>query len=141
MSTVEDDEYSLQAKITVKASQIRQMKKDSAPAQDVVNEVAVLTALRARLAEMTAASKDESDLLNRKAFEELLLRKMYVVPSFEIHNGPAGLFDYGPPACALKTNILNLWTQHFVQEEGMLQMECTNLTPSSVLETSGHVER
>ena len=66
---------------------------------------------------------------------------MYVVPSFEIHNGPAGLFDYGPPACALKANVLALWRQHFVLEENMLEMECTNLTPSSVLETSGHVDR
>ena len=34
-----------------------------------------------------------------------------------------------------------MWRQHFVLEESMLEMECTNLTPSSVLETSGHVER
>jgi glycyl-tRNA synthetase len=66
---------------------------------------------------------------------------MYVVPSFEIHNGPAGLFDYGPPACALKSNVLLLWRQFFALEENMLEMECTNLTPSVVLETSGHVER
>ena len=37
--------------------------------------------------------------------------------------------------------MLSLWRQHFVLEEGMLEMECTNLTPSAVLETSGHVER
>lgn len=79
--------------------------------------------------------------MNRKAFDELLLRKMYVVPSFEIHQGPAGFMDYGPPACALKANILNLWRQHFVVEDQMLEMECTNLTPSNVLEASGHVER
>jgi glycyl-tRNA synthetase (class II) len=37
--------------------------------------------------------------------------------------------------------MLALWRQHFVLEEGMLEMECTNLTPAAVLETSGHVER
>ena len=140
-STGEDDEYSLQAKITVQASKIRQMKKDSAAAADVTAEVTLLTSMRAKLATLLEANKDESDLLNRKAFDELLLRKMYVVQSFEIHNGPAGFFDYGPPACALKANVLSAWTRHFVQEEAMLQMECTNLTPSVVLETSGHVER
>jgi len=47
---------------------------------------------------------------------------MYVVPSFEIHNGPAGLFDYGPAACSLKSNMLALWRRHFVLEENMLEM-------------------
>ena len=139
-STGEDDQFSLQAKITVQASQIRQMKKDSAPASEITEQVTILTDLRAKLAVLLEANKDESDLLNRKSFDELLLRKMYVVQSFEIHNGPAGLFDFGPPTCALKANILSAWTRHFVQEESMLQMECTNLTPSAVLETSGHVE-
>jgi glycyl-tRNA synthetase len=37
--------------------------------------------------------------------------------------------------------MLSIWRQHFVLEENMLEMECTNLTPSSVLETSGHVDR
>ncbi len=140
-STGEDDQYSLQAKITVQASSIRQMKKDSAPANEIAEQVTILTDLRAKLAVLLEATKDESDSLNRKAFDELLLRKMYVVQSFEIHNGPAGLFDFGPPTCALKSNMLSAWTRHFVQEESMLQMECTNLTPSVVLETSGHVER
>jgi len=79
--------------------------------------------------------------MNKKAFDELILRKMYIVPSFEIHNGPAGFFDYGPPGCALKANVLSRWRQHFVVEENMLEMECTCMTPSAVLEASGHVER
>ena len=41
-------------------------------------------------------------ILVRKTFDELILRKMFVVPSFEIHGGVKGLFDLGPPACALK---------------------------------------
>jgi glycyl-tRNA synthetase len=93
------------------------------------------------VAELEKSIAPTSQPFNRKAFDELILRKMYVVRAFEIHDGPAGLFDYGPPACALKANVLALWRQHFVLEENMLEMECTNLTPSSVLETSGHVER
>lgn len=96
---------------------------------------------------MAELQKSSSDIhpaiesFNRKTFDELIVRKMYVVRSFEIHNGPSGLFDYGPPACALKANVLSIWRQIFVLEESMLEMECTNLTPSSVLEASGHVER
>ena len=135
-----EDVYSLQAKITHLASTIRQMKKDNKPAGEVSAEVEKLQALRAQLAEIQKLEAPQN-VFNRKGFDELILRKMYIVPSFEIHNGPAGLFDYGPPACALKANVLGLWRRHFVLEENMLEMECTNLTPSSVLETSGHVER
>ena len=66
---------------------------------------------------------------------------MFVIPSFEIHGGVKGLFDLGPSACGLKANIIDIWRKHFILEENMLEMECTNLTPSNVLKTSGHVEK
>ena len=136
-----DDVYSMQAKITSQQSVIKLLKKGgTASAQEIADGVAILLSLRESLANMMKSSAPV-EVFNRKSFDELILRKMYVVPSFEIHNGPAGLFDYGPPACALKSNVLALWRQHFALEENMLEMECTNLTPSVVLETSGHVER
>jgi glycyl-tRNA synthetase len=139
---VPDDEFSMQAKITSQQSTIKLLKKSgTASAQQIADGVAILLDLRAKLAEMLKTSEVHVEVFNRKSFDELILRKMYVVPSFEIHNGPAGLFDYGPPACALKSNVLLLWRQFFALEENMLEMECTNLTPSVVLETSGHVER
>jgi glycyl-tRNA synthetase len=139
--SVEEDVYALQARITQLQSAIRQMKKDGAPAADIAVEVEKLTTARTKYTDMMSLNKTDDKPFNRKAFDELILRKMYVVPSFEIHNGPAGLFDYGPPACTLKANVLAMWRRHFVLEENMLEMECTNLTPSSVLEASGHVER
>lgn len=33
---------------------------------------------------------------------------MFVVPAFEIHGGVGGLFDLGPPSCALKVKHLVL---------------------------------
>lgn len=69
--------------------------------------------------------------------DDLVIRRMFVVPSFEIHGGVSGLFDLGPPGCGLKGNVVSLWKQHFVLAEGMLEMECTNLTPENVLQTSG----
>lgn len=56
-------------------------------------------------------------------------------------SGVAGLYDYGPTGCALQSNILSLWRQHFVLEEDMLEVDCTNLTPYEVLKTSGHVDK
>lgn len=141
-----DDVYSLQAKITVQQSLIRQLKKDGNAnnSTQITEEVLKLTNLRNELALLEKSINGDNaptSSFNRKIFDELLVRKMYVVRSFEIHNGPSGLFDYGPPACALKANVLATWRNIFVLEENMLEMECTNLTPSSVLEASGHVER
>lgn len=33
----------------------------------------------------------------------------------------------------MKANVLSLWRQHFVLEEGMLEVDCTMLTPEPVL--------
>lgn len=140
---IEEDSCALQAAITRQQSHIKLLKKNGATNKDVVDEVAVLADLRAKLAalEVGVAAASNRPKFNRKAFDELILRKMYLVPSFEIHNGPAGFFDYGPMACVLKANVLAIWRQHFTLEDNVLEIECTNLTPSNVLETSGHVER
>lgn len=55
--------------------------------------------------------------------------------------GVAGLYDYGPPGCALQANILEMWRKHFVLEEDMLEVDCSIMTPAEVLKTSGHVDR
>jgi hypothetical protein len=69
---------------------------------------------------------------NRAALEELLTRRFYFRPSFEIYNGVAGLYDLGPPGCAVQANILALWRQHFVLEEQMLEVDCTIMTKDEV---------
>ena len=33
----------------------------------------------------------------------------------------------------MKANLLSLWRSHFVDEEGMLEVECSTLTPEAVL--------
>ncbi len=79
--------------------------------------------------------------VDKKALDECILRRMFVVPSFEIHGGVAGLYDYGPPGAAIKENVLAVWRQHFLLEDSILQIECTTLTPYPVLKTSGHVDK
>lgn len=51
---------------------------------------------------------------------------MFVIPSFEIHGGVKGLFDLGPPGCALKANVLDTWRRHFILEENMLEVNGTH---------------
>lgn len=79
--------------------------------------------------------------IDREEYDQHLLRRFLVVPSFEIYNGVSGLYDFGPVTCAVKANVINLWRQHFVQEEHMLELETTVLTPEPVFVASGHVQR
>ena len=107
--------------------------------------VAELTRLRKELEDKAAAAGSVAGgakwPVDKRLLEDCVTRRMIVVPSFEIHGGVSGLYDYGPPGCALKENILALWRQHFIYEEGILQIDCTTLTPYSVLKTSGHVDK
>jgi glycyl-tRNA synthetase len=79
--------------------------------------------------------------LDRGTLDILLRRRLFYTPSFEIYGGVSGLYDYGPPGCALQANIVDLWRKHFVLEEDMMEVDCTMLTPHEVLKTSGHVDK
>jgi glycyl-tRNA synthetase len=63
------------------------------------------------------------------------------MPSFSIYGGKAGLYDYGPPGCSIKTNVEKLWREHFVIEDDLLEIATTAVTPECVLKASGHVEK
>ncbi|TGJ80021.1 hypothetical protein E0Z10_g8749 [Xylaria hypoxylon] len=79
--------------------------------------------------------------LDRTTLDALLRRRMFYTPSFEIYGGVSGLYDYGPPGCALQQGVIDAWRKHFVLEEDMLEVDCTVLTPHEVLKTSGHVDK
>lgn len=79
--------------------------------------------------------------MDRQAMDSMLRRRMFYTPAFEIYGGVAGLFDYGPPGCALQANLIETWRKHFVLEEDMLEVDCSVLTPHDVFKTSGHVDK
>ena len=89
----------LSAARTSQASTVKQMKKDGKPADEIQKAVEELQRLRAELAiaEKANAGQGTEHNIDRKLFDETVLRRMFVVPAFEIHGGVAGLFDYGPP--------------------------------------------
>ncbi|KAL2201315.1 glycyl-tRNA synthetase [Corynascus similis CBS 632.67] len=95
------------------------------------------------MAPMTTWKDNEFD---RQVFESVLKRRFFFTEAFEIYRQSPnfkgdnrGLFDYGPPGCALQTNIVDVWRRHFVLEENMLELDCTVITPEQVFEISGHV--
>ena len=90
---------------------------------------------------MATVTSKAGQTVDRAMFESLLKRRMFYTPSFEIYGGYAGLFDYGPPGCALQANVVDLWRKHFVLQEDMLEVDCPAVTPAEVLKTSGHVDK
>ncbi|KAG9295467.1 hypothetical protein G9A89_013496 [Geosiphon pyriformis] len=78
---------------------------------------------------------------NRASLEEVLKKRFFYAPAFQAYGGVAGLYDYGPPGCALQASIIETWRRHFVLEEDMLEVDCTIMTPAEVLKTSGHVDK
>uniref|UniRef100_A0A3Q3DSX1 Glycine--tRNA ligase n=1 Tax=Hippocampus comes TaxID=109280 RepID=A0A3Q3DSX1_HIPCM len=119
---------------------VRQMKQDGAPDVDVTKAVAELKARKRNLeAKQELALQPKDDIVDRTKMEDTLKRRFFYDQAFAIY-GVSGLYDFGPVGCALKNNILQAWRQHFIQEEQILEIDCTMLTPEPVL-TSGHVDK
>lgn len=106
LTSLQDEIDSLAAQITKQGGEVRTLKKNSSSDADAIGEaVKALQILKIGHKELLVKMEGASggkDTFNRQIFDELILRKMFVVPSFEIHGGVKGLFDLGPPACALK---------------------------------------
>ena len=126
MATTDEivDLDALRAAVARQGAKVREIKKSGG--NDLADALDKLKALKIDLAE--AAKSIGSDIgetldVDRSALEMVLLRRMFVVPSFEIYGGVRGFYDFGPPGCALKTNLIALWKQHFVLEEKMQEIE------------------
>lgn len=136
MSKLQDELDELNAKITKQGGEIRQMKKEGAPAEKIGEAVNALQALKLEAGTLSEKLKGDEPEFNRKVFDDLIIRKMFVVPSFEIHGGVKGLFDLGPPACGLKVrkSVNSIWSQDDIGtirlEENRVNDEryCTSLT-------------
>uniref|UniRef100_A0A671WHF1 Glycine--tRNA ligase n=1 Tax=Sparus aurata TaxID=8175 RepID=A0A671WHF1_SPAAU len=120
---------------------VRQMKQDGAPDVDVTKAVAELKARKRTLEAKELSLQPKDDIVDRTKMEDTLKRRFFYDQAFAIYGGVSGLYDFGPVGCALKNNILQAWRQHFIQEEQILEIDCTMLTPEPVLKTSGHVEK
>jgi glycyl-tRNA synthetase len=122
---------------------VRSLKEGGAAKEEVLAVVKELQAAKKQVAaiqEVLHAEHKQKTELSRKVVE-LATRKFFYIPSFEIYSGVAGLFDYGPPGCALKDNIVREWRRHFVLRDQMLEISTSAVTPAPVLRVSGHEER
>ncbi|KAL6496857.1 hypothetical protein OROGR_028786 [Orobanche gracilis] len=135
-----------QSAVEAQGSAVRVLKAASAAKPDIDAAVASLNALKL---EKSSIERSLQSLLSvadtresfRHAVGNTLERRLFYIPSFNIYGGVAGLYDYGPPGCAVKSNVLSFWRQHFVLKENMLEVDCPCVTPEEVLKASGHVEK
>lgn len=108
-----------QAAVDAQANAVRELKASSAADKSAV--AAAVDALKAlkiekssieeELQSLVKSSGGESKEAFRQAVTNTLERKLFYVPSFKIYGGVAGLYDYGPPGCAVKQNVLAFWRQ------------------------------
>lgn len=126
---------------------VRAMKAAKLPQEDIEKAVNDLKNLKLELQELQAKLSVEGDAatLSKEAFRQAvnntLERRLFYISSFKIYRGVAGLYDYGPPGCAVKANVISYWRQHFALEENMLEVDCPCVTPEEVLKASGHVDK
>jgi len=132
----------LRAKVKEQGDLVRAMKAEGKPELDVKKAVAELKARKKALEdkELSLRPKDAASF-DRAKMEDLLKRRFFFDQSFAIYGGISGQFDFGPMGCAMKSNLLNAWRSFFILEEQMLEVDCTMLTPESVLKASGHVDK
>eukprot|EP00250_Pteridium_aquilinum_P018358 c24049_g2_i1 orf=180-2255(+) len=138
-----------QADIDKQGGLVRALKASKASQTEIEAAIAGLQALKLDFEnasqELAALSSSGNGNANSEAFRKevnnTLERRLFIKPSFQIYGGVAGLYDYGPPGCAVKANVLAFWRQHFVLKEGMLEVDCPCVTPHAVLKASGHVDK
>ncbi|XP_019745564.1 glycine--tRNA ligase-like [Hippocampus comes] len=120
---------------------VAQLKAQGAPELEANRAVAELKARKRTLELKELSLRPQEEVVDRLKLDDTLKRRFFYDQSFAIYGGVSGLYDFGPVGCALKNNILQAWRQHFIQEEQILEIDCTMLTPEPVLKTSGHVDK
>jgi glycyl-tRNA synthetase len=120
-------EYSLRRALVEKQSSIesqgnavRALKASNAVKADVDEAIEKLNALKLEKSSIekqlqAAVSGNPDGSVNKEAFRQAVVntleRRLFYIPSFKIYRGVAGLYDYGPPGCAVKSNVLSFWRQ------------------------------
>ena len=137
----------MQDAVTDAGNNVRALKAEKKDKAEIDAAIAKLKELKLELdTEIKAAmaAGDEAAAAKeqfRSKMNGALEQRLFYIPSFKIYGGVAGLYDYGPPGCAVKSNLQAFWRQHFVLNEAMLEVECPSVTPEVVLKASGHVEK
>ena len=117
------------------------LKKTGGAMVDIEKAVAELKIRKKKLLNKEQELFAKENDFDRLKMEDTVKRRFIYGQSFELYGGVSGLYDFGPVGCMLKNNIISEWRDHFVIHDNLLEIDCTMLTPESVLKSSGHVAR
>jgi len=111
-----------QAAVDAQAAAVRELKSAKSADQAAID--AAVEALKAVKLEKASIEEQLQSMIksngndtaaSREAFRQSVIntleRRLFYIPSFKIYRGVAGLYDYGPPGCAVKSNVLAFWRQ------------------------------
>jgi glycyl-tRNA synthetase len=71
---------------------------------------------------------------------ELLKRRGFLWPSFEIYGGLRGFVTYGPLGIELKHRIEEKWREWFIYKQGFVEIESPIIMPEVIFKASGHLD-
>lgn len=110
-----------QSAVESQGNSVRALKAAGAPKHDVDAAIEALNALKLQKASiernLQAAVSGAGDgfAVTKEAFRQAVVntleRRLFYISSFKIYRGVAGLYDYGPPGCSVKSNVLAFWRQ------------------------------
>jgi glycyl-tRNA synthetase len=108
-----------QSALEAQGNIVRMMKTTGATKQEIDAAIEALNGLKLEKAsierQLQAAISGSEGSLSREAFRQAVVntleRHLFYIPSFKIYRGVAGLYVYGPPGCAVKSNVLAFWRQ------------------------------
>ena len=106
------------SEVASQGNQVRALKQSGAAKTELDAAVEALNALKLEKATIERdlqASISGGGSVSKEALRQdvvnTLERRLFFIPSFKIYGGVAGLYDYGPPGCAVKSNVLGFWRQ------------------------------
>lgn len=138
---IEDLLKPLRLAVAEQGSIVKKLKEEKGNDIDIQRAVAELKARKNALEAKVEALIPKEEKIDRPKMEDLLKRRFFYDQSFSIYGGVNGLYDFGPMGCSMKSNLIEEWRRAFILEEQMLEVSCSMLTPTAVLEASGHVAR
>ncbi|MCL4371748.1 glycine--tRNA ligase [Candidatus Marsarchaeota archaeon] len=80
------------------------------------------------------------DRVSFEEFENLVVRRGIIIPSFQPYGELAGFYDYGPIGMRIRNRIEHLWRRIFIDGMGNLEISTTLIAPEQVFNASGHLK-
>lgn len=72
-----------------------------------------------------------------------LYENHYILPSYQLYGGTAGLHDFGILGNKLKNKLIELWRDEFINEttDTIVEIDTPTIMTYQILDASGHVKR